>query len=113
MAGAVLRRDESYERGARLTFVVVKMWLEDPRLKLPRFRFPPRDIALIGDLRDIGQRLAVNDGARELLAHLIKRSIERTGNAPTAMMLRGVLEELGHPIEVVSLSELGIDVGTA
>ena len=50
--------------------------------------------------------------ARELLALLIKRSVEREGNAPTAMMLRVVLEKCGHEIEYVSLSELGLNVGS-
>ena len=100
--------DESYERGCWITFAVVRGWNGDP----PRFAFPPKEYALLADLRDIGQRLARNDSARQLVALLIKRCVERTGNAPTAMMLRVVLEELQHPIETVSLSELGLAVGT-
>lgn len=104
---------DAYERGAGITFLFVKRWLEDPALEQPRFAFPPKEYALLADLRDIGTRLARNDGARQLVALLIKRCVERTGEAPTAMMLRVVLEQLGHPIEWVSLSALGLNVGTA
>jgi hypothetical protein len=101
--------DDNYERGAEITFAIVRDWKGGP----PRFAFPPKGVALIADLRDIGQRLARNDAARELVTLLIKRSVERTGHAPTAMMLLVVLEKLGRPIERVSLSELGLKVGTA
>lgn len=99
---------KDYERGAQITYDVVASWRGAP----PLFAFPPKEYALLADLRDIGQRLARNDGARDLLQLLIKRCVERTGQAPTAMMLQVVLETLGHPIERVSLSELGLAVGT-
>lgn len=102
-------RAESYERGAQIVLNLVRDWSGEP----PRFRFPPREIALLADLRDVGQRLALNDGASELVELLVKRCLERTGQAPTALMLRVVLEQLHIPIETVPLSSLGLSVGTS
>lgn len=102
-------RAESYERGCQITFNIVRDWTGER----PLFAFPPKEIALLADLGDVGQRLCRNEGARQLLAHLLKRCRERTGMAPTAMMLRVVLEELKIPVEHVSLSELGLPVGRA
>lgn len=100
---------ESYDRGATLTFGLVKQWLTTEPEK-PRFAFPPKEIALLADLRDIGKKLARNDSARRLVDHLIVWVVGATGNAPTAMMLRMVLEVLKQPIERVSLSDLGLEV---
>jgi hypothetical protein len=105
----VSSKEENYERGAEITYRLIRDWPGE----VPRFAFPPKEIALLADLRDVGERLARNEGARRLLALLIKRCVERTGNAPTAMMLRVVLEELGIDVEYVSLGELGIGAGSA
>lgn len=102
-------RDEDYERGAAITYNIVRDW----KGEAPRFAFPPKEIALLADLRDIGERLARNEGARKLTALLIKRCVERTGQAPTVMMLRVILDELGIEVEYVSLGELGIATGSA
>lgn len=97
---------QSYELGAQLTYQTVLLWThaEGP----PVFRFPPKDIALVADLRDCGEKLAVNQSARDLVAKLVTDVVANTGQAPTAMMLRVILEEIGHPIEWVELSELGL-----
>ena len=87
--------------------------MRDWKGEAPRFAFPPKEIVLLADLRDIGERLARNEGARRLLALVIKRCVERTGQAPTAMMLRVVLEELGIEVDQVSLGELGISLGSS
>lgn len=97
---------ESYERGAQLTYELVLGWAH--REGPPVFAFPPRDVAVLADLRDIGAKLARNDSARELVTHLIDQVVEATGQAPTAMMLRVVLEEVGYPIQWVPLEELGL-----
>jgi hypothetical protein len=101
-----------YERGAQLTFLLVREWLGKV-VERPRFAFPPKDIALIADLRDIGEKLARNDSARELVAHLIECVVNVTGNAPTAMMLRVVLEQLDCAVEYVAPSDLGLAVPKA
>ncbi len=100
---------DSYKRAAELTYRLVRGWKGETL----RFAFPPKEIALIADLRDIGNRLARNDSARSMVALIIKRCVERHGEAPTAMMLRVSLEMAGLPIETVSLSELGLPVGTS
>jgi hypothetical protein len=104
-----LSREDTYKAGAELTHKLVREW----RGGQLRFAFPPKEIALIRDLRDVGDRLCRSEGARELVALLIKRGVERTGEAPTAMMLRVSLEVEGHAIDWVSLSELGFKVPNA
>jgi hypothetical protein len=98
----------SYNRGAELTHVIIKEWVASG--ETPRFAFPPREIALVADLRDIGKRLARNDSALRLVDQLIRVVVHITGSAPTAMMLRVVLEMLDQPIEWVAASELGLQV---
>jgi hypothetical protein len=100
----------SWELGAELTYQVVRRWKGEQ----PRFAFPPKGVVLVADLRDVvGRPFARNQSARELLEHVIKRCIEETGESPTVLMLEIVLERAGIPIERVSLSELGLKVGTA
>ncbi|HET7485852.1 MAG TPA: hypothetical protein VFJ64_10830 [Solirubrobacterales bacterium] len=103
------RDRDNYNAGAELTWRIVQAWQGER----PRFAFPPRNIALIADLRDIGERLARNDAAKKLVALLIDHCVKETGQAPTAMMLRVVLEQSGIPIEYVAPSELGLAVPRA
>jgi len=104
----VSTREETYELGARLTYALIRDWCKhDAR---PTFRFPPREYALLADLRDIGDRLAVDDSARRLVKHLVETVVAGTGQAPTAMMLRVILDDLGIPILWVSLEQLGLGV---
>lgn len=104
------RKDrDNYEAGAELTSKIIREW----RGGLLHFAFPPRDVALVADLRDIGHRLARNDAARELVKQLIDRCVGQTGQAPTAMMLRVVLEMEGHAIDWRPLSEFAQGVGQA
>ncbi len=98
---------ETYELGAKLTHALVKEWLEKVP-EPPRFAFPPKEVALIADLRDVGPKLARNHSAQQLVDHLIELVVAVTGQAPTAMMLRVILDDLGQPIEWVPLSELGL-----
>lgn len=113
----VIRRDlgrerrDTYELGAQLTHAIVKAWIEkaDP----VRFAFPPREIALVADLRQVGQKLARNESARQLVDQLNEHVVSVTGHAPTAMMLRVILEDLGVEIEWVPPSELGLQVPTS
>lgn len=93
-----------YNAGAELTWRIVQAWQGER----PRFAFPPREVALVADLRDCGHILAKNEAATKLVALLIDHGVKETGQAPTAMMLRVVLESVGIPIEYQSLSELGI-----
>lgn len=77
----------------------------------PRFRFPPRKMALGASLADVGERLAVNAAARELLAELDAEWRRRgLADGPTAMMLRAALELNGIPVRFVPLAELGLSI---
>jgi hypothetical protein len=100
--------DENYKRGAELTYVIVAAWTHPGGP--PLFAFPPRDYTLLADLRDVGAKLARNESARDLLQRLVDLVVRATGHAPTAMMLRVILEELGHPIEWVPFTELKLGV---
>lgn len=102
------QRDDTYERGARLTLRLIQDWLREDIDEPPLFQFPPKEVALLADLRDIGQKLAVNDSAHRLVDHLIKRVVERTGQAPTTMMLRIALEVAGLRWQDCTLDELGL-----
>jgi hypothetical protein len=95
---------ETYEKGAELTYQIVLAWThpEGP----PLFAFPPKDFAVLADLRDVGEKLARNESARQLLNSLIVQVVGGCGEAPTAMMLRVCLEKAGHPIKWVPLAEL-------
>lgn len=94
--------DDTYERGAKITVAIVAGWTGPE----PRFAFPPKEIGLIADLSEIGEKLARNNAARELLALLIKRCRERTGQVPTVIMLQVALDMSGIPTETVPLSDL-------
>ncbi len=77
----------------------------------PRFRFPPRNMALGASLADVGERLALNDAALALLAELAAESTRRKlDDGPTAMMLRAALELNGIPVRFVPLAELGFSI---
>jgi hypothetical protein len=95
---------ETYEKGTELTYQIVRAWThpEGP----PLFAFPPKDFALLADLRDVGEKLTRNESARQLLNSLIVQVVAATGEAPTAMMLRVCLEMAGCQIRWVPLAEL-------
>lgn len=77
----------------------------------PRFRFPPRKVALLASVADVGARLAQNQAALDLVAELIAETGRRKlGDYPTIMMLRATLELNGIPIKFVPLAELGLSV---
>ncbi len=103
------RERACYNAGAELTYKLVVAFRDEK----PEFQFPPREIALIADLRDCGARLACNPAAVRLVALLIDHCVKETGQAPTAMMLRVCLEEAQIPIKWVSLSELGLSLGAS
>lgn len=107
-----MTKEDTYNQGVDLTFALMRQWFARlaPGEEPPRFAFPPKEIALIADLRDVGDRLARNGSAQRLVEHLIDQVVFITGEAPTAMMLRVMLEELGQQIEWVSPSELGLKV---
>jgi hypothetical protein len=79
----------------------------------PKFTLPPAEIVFIASLAQIGPRLARNVQARRLLAELAAESKRQYLLGPTVLMLRVALEMLDIPYEVVSLSELGLQVGTS
>jgi len=95
---------DGYERGCNILLAIVQGWTGEP----PRFAFPPKGVVLIADLRGIGDKLCRNDGARHLLAFAIRRCLERTGQAPTSLMLEVVLDVAHVPYERVPLEELGL-----
>lgn len=79
------------------------------RIAGPRFRFPPRKVALFASIADVGKRLAQNAAALELIAELEAETHRRKlADFPTVMMLRAALEVNGVPIRFVPLAELGL-----
>jgi hypothetical protein len=102
-----MSRRDNYERGAQRLYELVRDWDGEP----PRFAFPPKEFALIADLRQVGHQLALNDGARELVRLAITVGLAEFDSVPTTIM-RVVLEMLGRPIEWRSLSELGFDMAS-
>lgn len=77
----------------------------------PKFVFPPRNIALIASVIDVGVKLAQNGAARDLVAELIAETRRRKiCDYPTVMMLRTTLELNGIPIKFVPLDKLGFSV---
>lgn len=107
-----MKRDPGCEATCDMTYEVVR------RFHLlhtqARFAFPPREIALLASLADIGHRLCRNGNARALVNELLAESTRRGHrDFPTAMMLRVVLDQLGISWEPVPLSELGLKVPTS
>ncbi len=100
------RKRRSYNQACELVYELVVRW----KPRAPDFVFPPRDIAFVAGLDDVGEYLARNDAARELLAALISESRRRLGEAPTVMMLRAALELQQIPFALVPFAELGIEV---
>lgn len=97
--------EDGYRETCEMTMDVV----ERAKSSGPKFRFPPRDVALIASISDVGGRLAENTAAAELLAALEAETLRRKlADFPTAMMLRGALELTGIPIRFVSLEEFGL-----
>lgn len=75
----------------------------------PEFWFPPREIALLASIADVGKNIARNDAARELIAQLMKECDRRKLNDyPTVMMLLTALDYHGIPFKHVPFEELGI-----
>lgn len=104
-----MKRADTYEAGANLTYEVVRDFqIFGPGR--PEFAFPPRDIALIASLKDVGDKLCRNDAARELLQLLLSACDHRKiGDYPTVMMLRAVLDLRGIPFTIVPFAELGLE----
>jgi len=104
------KRGDDYNAGANLTYEIVGAY----KIRAPRFRFPPRDIALIASIADVGDNLAVNTAARDLVAFLIAECDRRKlGDYPTVMMLRTCLEMHRVEIDFVPFEDLGIAGGAS
>jgi hypothetical protein len=102
--------DENYEKTAQVLLNGFRMWLQlgGPA---PRFRLPPKDIALMASLDVIGHKLALDPIAHKIVDWAC--TIDFGGGPPTFLMLRAVLDMLGIETEQVSLSELGINIPQA
>lgn len=95
----------SYQMGAELTFRV----LERFKMFGPEFQFPPREIALLASVADVGKYLARNETARVVIRELMGECDRlKLGDYPTAMMLLVCLEEHDIPIKWVPFDSLGI-----
>lgn len=83
-------------------------WLErNKRRPAPVFRLPSPDILLAAALKPLIPRIGGNQTARELLAHLV-----RLEPGLTVFMLRVLADgKTAIAVEIVGLSELGLDVG--
>jgi hypothetical protein len=105
--GESFQAPAAYVAAAEMTGELVRR----ARTTGPRFRLPPRKIALAASLADVGERLALNAAARELLAELEAEAIRRKlEDGPTVMMLRAALELNGIPVRFVPLAELGLPI---
>ncbi len=98
------RKRRSYNQACELTYELVVRW----KPRAPEFVFPPRDIAFVAGLDEVGEYLARNDAARELLAAIVSESRRRLGEAPTVMMLSAALELAEIPFARVPFAELGM-----
>jgi len=90
-------------------------WREQyPTAEPPRFTLPPKDILLAASLAGpIGQRIAKNPSARELI-DLVCMVASTTGDMrkmPTVFMLDAAMRLAGVSVERVSLAELGLSAG--
>jgi hypothetical protein len=78
-----------------------------------RFAFPPKEIALVAGLDQIGARLARSEDAHAFIRLVVDRiwAGEHRAKIPTANMLARVLEVRGIAIQRVPLAEIGIMLG--
>jgi hypothetical protein len=75
----------------------------------PVFRLPLRDVVLIASIEDIGQYIATNESAQQLLSALRSECDRRKlPDYPTVMMLRAALDYFGLPWTAVPYEALGI-----
>lgn len=97
-------------KGAEATLALLRAWLEaNPDRERPRFRFPPRDIAVLGSMKDIGYRLALNETARELVAGWLElKEALGLNDYATVMMVRTALDMTGIEWETCGLTDLGL-----
>jgi hypothetical protein len=96
-----------YELAGQLTFRV----LERFKMFGPEFQFPPKEIAFIASIADVGKHLARNATAHAVIRELISECDRlKLCDYPTTMMLRVCLEDLDIPIKWVPFDELGIAV---
>jgi len=106
--GAVLKPNDTYDRGAELTFQIVGAY----KIRAPRFRFPHPEIALIASIADVGDKLCVNPAARDLVAFLMAEcDRQKLGDYPTVMMLRASLEMHRIDVDYVPIEDLNIVAG--
>jgi hypothetical protein len=95
----------SYDEGANLTYELVGRF----KAFAPLFAMPPKEIALLASLADVGKTLARNGAAHWLVDELLTEcDRRRLSDYPTVMMLRITLEMHNIPIMVVPFAELGI-----
>jgi len=108
------QRPKGYEETGQAMLAWLQKWLsEHGGQPYPHFALPPEEIALCASLDHVGDRLCRNDSARQLMQEfvVIGQMIGGPNAPPTVLMLQAVLELASVPVERVSLTELGIDVG--
>lgn len=106
-----MKAPATYEVGAQLTHDIVKAWKEAG--ETPKFRFPPKGIALMAPLDIIGGQLCLDEHTEDLLVGLCAEVNRAAGEYPTTMMLQVALEMNGIPVTYVSIAELGLGVPQA
>jgi hypothetical protein len=101
---------ESYKLGAELAADLMGQFIMFELADVPMFAMPPKEIALIASIDEIGEYLVRNDSARELVGMLVREFKGRKQvDCPTVMILRACLDMYGIPINYVSsFEELGI-----
>jgi hypothetical protein len=101
-----MKAHPDYERTCNMTHRLVGRFKD----RCPLFAFPDREVALIASVADIGEKLARNDAARELVAKLLSETkVLGLPDYPTTLMLLVCLEDHCIPIQRVEFHELGLE----
>lgn len=91
-----------YEVGASIVYHTVGLIGHDAK-----FAFPPREVSLIVGLDLVGDKLARNKVARDIVKICIDVCKRMKMPAPTVMMLRCALDHYSIAWQEVTLDELG------
>lgn len=75
------------------------------------FAMPPKEIMVIGELAQVGERFARSEDARRLVQKFIRDAPD--SQSPTVFMLGLALDHAGIPCDIVSLGQLGLSHGRA
>lgn len=95
---------KDYAAGAEMMLDIVGRFRELE----PLFALPPKNVALIASVLEVGRYIARNQAARTMLLAVASETHRRSLPEPTVMMLRVALEHHGIEPLYVPLASLGI-----